>query len=647
MKTYIDFESRSRAEIWECGAWVYSQDESTEVLCLAYAIGDGEVHILTKEDLELGVVPQDLIDEINKGTLISSFNALFEQCIWINIMVPKYGFPRIPIRQFRCTMAKALARSLPRSLKEVGKVLNADNQKDEAGHRIMMKLCKPGRDGNWHEDPEDLQKLYDYCVSDVEAERAIDKMLPDLNANEQIIWMLDQRINTRGIYVDTQAVRQAINFSEVHASNLNHVVEEVSGGALDGVTRRMAVLQWCKEKGVDIQGYTKSDVTHTLTADLPAEVRTVLETKLQLGKTSVQKYRALERSTSEDERIRDLLIYHGAATGRWAGKLVQLQNLPKGNVEDTDQAVEILKNSETLEDFQAFYPDVMGTLSSCIRGMIISSPGHDLLVADYSAIEARVVMWLANDEYGLKQFREGIDLYVDMARVIYNKETISKQERQLGKAAVLGCGYGMGHAKFLATCTSWGIPVTELVAKKAVETYRSVYGSVRNSWYEQERTAITCIRDQKNYNCGPIRWELDCDVLLCRLPSGRTICYNSPTLEYVETSWGEKKLALHYMGLVKVQGQTTTKWGRMPTYGGKIIENITQAVARDILAYAMLRCEQAGYSVAFSVHDEIVSEVPENFGTVEEFQRIICTLPKWATGLPIDAEGWRGKRYKK
>lgn len=654
MRITIDFETRSSCNIWESGCWVYSQHPSTEILCLAYAIDEGPVKILTYEDfinsIHFGFPCEDLIQGIKDGALIVAHNALFEESIWVNQMVPIYGFPRIPIKQWRCTMAKALARALPRSLKDVGSALGAPIQKDNAGYRIMMKMCNPKPDGTYYEDDADFQTLYQYCMSDVEAERCIDNMLPELTPDEQNIWFLDQLINQRGIYVDSPAIKKVLEFTETFTERLNETVESVSNGQLEGVSRRMAVLGWCRDMGVPIEGYTKKDVSEVLARrDLPEAVRTVLDTRVQLGKTSNAKYSAMRDSTCDDGRIRDILIYHGATTGRWAGKLIQLQNLPKGSVKDTDTAIDILRQSE-LSEFEIFYPDVMGTLSSCIRGMIMAAPGNKLLIADYAAIEARVVMWLAEEEYGLNQFRNfdngiGDEPYIIMAQSIYNRSDIPRKgiERQLGKTTILGAGFGMGGDKFLATCTAWGIPVAEALAKKAITTYRTIYPRVPKSWFAQEAAAIKCVKTRENVPCGKVRWEFDNNALLCRLPSGRALTYNDPSLEWVETPWGEKKIALHFMGV----DAKTKQWKREHTYGGKLVENITQAVARDILAYAMFRCEKNGYSVAFSVHDEIVSEVPQGFGSVQEFEQHLCTVPVWAEGCPIAAKGFETIRYRK
>ncbi len=651
---HLDFETRSRCNIWECGAWVYSQHPSTEILCLAFAIDEGPVKIWTHDDFlfqkNLGWPSNDLFKAIKDGSLLCAHNALFEESIWANIMVKHYGCPRVPITQWRCTMAKALARSLPRSLKEVGIAINAPVLKSDEGYRVMMKLCKPTGDGSWHENSDDMQKLYDYCIQDIEAERCIDSMLPDLTKDEQNIWFLDQLINTRGIYVDKDSIERAIQISDFYAAHIKELVEDVSAGALDGVSRRMAVLEWCRSQGVPIEGYTKSDVKSVLERpSLPEAVRTVLEAKMQLGKTSVTKYSTMLDSVSDDNRIRDLFIYHGASTGRWAGKLIQIQNLPKGSVKDTDTAIEIMKQS-TPAEFEIFYPDVMDALSSCIRGMIIAAPGHQLMVADYAAIEARVVLWLAGEEYGLEQFRRfdsgiGKEPYIIMAENIYNRDNIPSKgiERQLGKTAILGCGFGMGADKFFATCTAWGIPIAFDLAKKSVETYRAIYSRVQSSWTLQERAAIQAVQTSQNIDCGRVQWQPSDNALLCRLPSGRSLVYNSPSLDYVITPWGESKLALHFMGVDAI----TKKWKREHTYGGKLVENITQAVARDIMAQAMFRAEKKGYKVAFSVHDEIVSEVPQDFGSIQEFEQILCTLPVWATGCPITAKGFTTQRYRK
>ena len=649
----IDFETRSECDIKTAGAWKYACDPTTEVQCLAFCIADGPVKILSKDELtknpiNLNKDGQELLLEVIKGTPVRAFNSFFEFAIWENILVKRYGWPKIPISQWRCTMSKALAHSLPRSLANVSSVLKLSTQKDMGGYRLMMKMCKPlpmyEKTGyKWQEEPEDYAKLEEYCMTDVETERLVDKQIPDLNEFEQYIWFLDQLINSRGVCVDKSSILRAKEFIASYKADLEKEVFALSEGCMAKVSQRAVVLEWMKEQGVDLENLKKKTVTDTIKKDtIPEHVRRMLELRLELGLTSLAKYDSMLAAINEDSRIKDIFIYHGASTGRWAGKLIQLHNLPKGSVKDTDQCIEDLNNMN-LETFEMFYPDVMTTLSSCIRGMIVPTAGHDFIIADYNAIEARVLFWLADEAQGIQKFKDGSDLYVDMARVIYAKQDISKAERQLGKAAILGAGYGMGHKKFQETCNLWGMPVDELLAKKAIDAYRAEYVSVKQFWYSQERAAMQAVKDKSSYTCGKISWIYNNGNLYCQLPSGRRIVYNEVALEEVKTSWDEMKLALCFWHVHPI----SNKWSKTATYGGKIVENITQAVARDILANAMLQSEVEGYKVAFSVHDEIVSEVPEGFGTVAEFERIITTLPQWAGGCPIKAEGLRTRRYKK
>ena len=656
MKISIDFETRSALVIWEVGAWAYSCDPSTEILCMAYAIDEGPVKIVPRGIFEFsGTLPEDFMAAINAGAELHAFNAFFEQSIWKNIMIRTMGVPNLPIPRWRCTQAKALARALPRNLEDCGTALNAPIIKSATGKKIMLKLCKPRPSGGWYEDEADLKALYEYCKTDVEAERCIDKILPDLVPEEQNIWFHDQLINQRGVYVDLVATRKAIELTDHFTKSLRGIVADVTGGLLDGTSRRNAVMGWCRDKGVSIDGYAKEDVAEVLSRpDLPAEVRAVLEARVQGGKTSVAKYQAISASAGADQRVRDLLMYCGAGnTGRWAGKLIQIQNLPKGSYKDISKIIDCLLDC-TPDEFSMFYTDVMVALSSAIRGMFISAPGHDLLVCDYAAIEARVIMWLANEVAGIKMFTEfdkgiGEEPYVTMAKLIYPGRDIGKKsaERALGKTAILGCGFGMGADKFLATCDQWGVACDQSLAKVAVDSYRNRFRSVKKFWYAIENAAIATVTDRTSRTCGRVRWLMDGGDLLCELPSGRRVTYNRVRLARVDTPWGEPKLALHYWSLVQRKGGTTKVWAESSTYGGKLAENVTQAVARDLLAWAQLRLERRGYPIVMSIHDEAVCEMPEGKGSIEEMKKIMCASPKWAEGIPVAAEGFRTKRYKK
>lgn len=649
-KVHIDFESKATVDIWDCGAWVYSAHADTELLCIVYAVDDEDPHLIDRDEILMGMIPNQLFDLAHGDNVqFVAHNAFFERSIWTNILVKKYGLPEIPIERWSCTMAKANVCAIPRSLKYASLAMELSQTKDDDGKRIMLKLSKPrrlrkGEDPGvyWHEKREDLIKLYDYCKTDVVVERALDKVLPELDLIETKIWNLDQAINDKGVRIDIPAVKGILKLIHEYEAQLTAEVKTITKGYIDKVSRRQRVINWIEAQGVTIPNLQKQTVADLLTTTLPPKVRRVLEIKAQLSKTSTAKYQAMIDATGEDMQLRDTLMYHAASTGRWGGKLVQLHNLPRGNLKNTDLAIDILREGD-LEYAQTMYGDLMGAISSTIRGMIIAKPEHDLIVADYRAIEARVLVWLADDTVAIKKFEKKVDLYVDIAKKIFTTEDVSKEKRALGKVTILGCGYGMGPAKFKDTCHNWGIDITEEMAENVVQTYRETYYKIKRMWYAQENAAVACVTERRRIICKRIVWNIEEDFLTCRLPSRRKIYYRKPKMQMMKTPWGEDKLSLTYM---TVDSQTK-QYVRTKTYGGKIVENITQAVARDIMAWSMCRCQSYKYYPVLTVHDEIVAEVPEGFGSVKKFIKILTAPLSWAKGCPIAAEGWRGKRYRK
>lgn len=647
---FIDFETRSQVDIKACGAWVYAEHPSTDVLCMAYAVDGGEVFLWTPDDQILpGIIAARLID----GDTIEAHNAFFERAIWANVMVKKYGWPAVHPDQWRCSAAKTAARALPRSLEGAGAALGCAIQKSQAGKATMMKVCRPRKPTKadrsvWNTDPVDMMELYEYCKTDVEAERAINAAVRDLSPLELRVWQLDQKINERGVYLDKEAVIAALGLIARQTERLTAEAQALTEGAIKTVGQRNKVLEWVREQDTEIGGYTKQHLTEALAGVLPDKVRRLLEIRQQLGKTSTAKFQAMLNSVCSDGRIRDTLMYHGATTGRWTGKLVQLQNIPRGNVSDPETAIAIIK-SGNLELLELLYGNVMATISSCIRGMLVASPGHDFVVADYASIETRVLFWLAGEDRGLQMYRDNADLYVDMASAIYRKpvEQITKDEREMGKRAVLGCGYSMGGKKFKMTCKTYAnVDIEEDFALYVVQKYREKYAPVPRLWYAQEGAAVEAVRfPGKIVPCGKVSWLLDAKVLYCRLPSGRKLAYNSPEIKVVEKPWGGDGYQLSYMGM----DSKTKQWTRQHSYGGMLVENITQAVARDLMAEAMLRVEEHGFEIVLSVHDELVAEIPEaaDEGAIHGFCTLMAGKPQWAADIPIKAEGWRGKRYKK
>lgn len=593
----------------------------------------------------------------NENVIYKAHYSMFENYIWHNILVKRYGWPSIPLRQWRCTAALAASHALPRALDKAGKALNLPIQKDMDGKRIMLKMCKPRKPtknnpAKWHEDPEDFQKLYDYCINDVEVERAIDNSLPQLTAQEQEVWFLDQTINTRGIQVDTELVDAALYLIKEFTDECNSKMDLLSSGYIDKASQVARIKNWMKTKGVVLPDLSKDSVTKALQDGKHPEILNVLRLRQQVGKTSVKKFEAFKNATCSDGRVRDMFVYHGASTGRWAGKIVQLHNLPRGTIKDTEECIEAIKK-KNLDSFRFLYPDVMGAISSCVRGALVAAPGKDLLVVDFASIEARVLAWVAGEERLLKEFSTGEDSYIKMAEAIFETKEISKDQRFVGKQAVLGCGYGMGWKRFMETCASLEQEVSEALARKAVAAFRKKNKKIVELWKGVEQAAISAVKDPSLFcyfsnEAENLMFKMDKDFLYCTLPSGRRLAYHHPKTERKE-KFGNTVDVLTFMGV-----GINNSYIRQDTWGGTLVENIVQAIARDLLCEAMLRVEQHGYKVVLHVHDEIVAEVPEEqllrdnkILVLEDFISLTKTLPSWAEGCPVDAEGWRGKRYRK
>jgi DNA polymerase bacteriophage-type len=644
----IDFETRSEADLKKTGSWVYSLHPTTEVLCLAVKFRDNPVRLILPDEIERNGFC--LIQAaIQQGEQVEAHNAFFEKAIWQNIMVKRYGWPEIKPEQWRCSASKAAYHALPRSLGGAGQTLGLDVTKDDEGRRVMLQLCKPRTKGTKiyfekEDHPDKFKTLYDYCKSDVESEHALSKRLGDLPAKELAVWQLDQKINMRGVPIDIDAVDAALKILSEYTTKLAAEIDIITEGAIQTIGQRAKIIEWSASRGEILTGLTKDDVAKALPNIKDAKVKRLLEIRQGLSKTSTAKYEAMKNSTAPDGRIRDVLMYHGASTGRWTGKLVQFQNLPRGNIKDMATAIDLIKQG-SLSAVEMLTDDVMGFMSGAIRGMVKAPEGKQFLVADFAAIEARVLGWLAGSEKMLNQFRQGQDLYKDMASNIYRVDVkdVTPEQRQLGKAAILGAGYGMGAPKFFETCLSWGIKVHEGLAKTAINTYRSTYHDVRSLWQDQEKAAHTAVRTGKKITAGKTAWFVEDDFLKCQLPSGRCLHYYKPELREKETDWG-MSIELSYMA------EKNGKAFRNGTYGGKLVENITQAVARDLMAEAMIRIEDEGFEIVLSVHDELIVEVPLQTALqnpLERFCNLMAATPDWATDCPVEAEGWSGINYKK
>jgi DNA polymerase len=548
----------------------------------------------------------------------------------------------------------------------------------------------------WHESRELFEDLFAYCRQDVLAEEALSDSLPDLDEMETEIFLLDMAINERGFPLDTEAVNTALELLDGEFTDLNRELFELTGGQVEKATQRAKMLTWLAEEGLELENSQADTLDDTLKRDgLQPNVRRGLELMRALGRSSTAKYEAMRDWVCPDSRVHGGLLYHGASTGRWSGKGVQPHNFPRLTLidqQDLDdkgkpQAMDpeliwaLLKTKDKIT-IEAEFGGVMEALSGALRGAIATTDDKQLYVADFNAIECRVLFWAADDEEGLKIFREGLDPYNDMATTIYGFDVnrkIHKTEGQIGKVAILGLGYQMGSSKYVQTVFDWtGLTIPEdiycanckggwkehqrreheclefepigdpkvMTGVKVVDAYRTRFSNVRQMWRDQEEAAIYATVTGKPAPCGKVLWEKgrEHDFLYCTLPSGRRLAYPEPMVKDNYTSWGELKPQLSYMGV----DTYTKQWRRQTSYGGLIVENIVQAISRDLMALALLRLENHGrYLPILSVHDEGLSEADKGTGSVEEFVSLITELPDWAEGLPMGAAGWTGSRYKK
>lgn len=741
-KITIDFETRSACPI-DMGAWLYSLHPTTEPMVLSYKIGNAPVRRWHPGYAHLGIeespYPQDLMDAIESGMLVEAHNRFFEFCIWTNVMMPRYGWVQIKREQWRCSAAKASYYGLPRALENAVKALGLPIEKDMEGNKLMKKISKPRKPSKlerrammdlwekgegphpdevvlWHESREEFERNWLYCDRDVEAEHAFSEALPDLPETELRIWQMDQDMNLRGIRCDLDMVRQAIKMRDREVAAMNAELADIMGIPEDeredfSATKRATIKEWVNTQGVmlpDTQGATLDKFVAK--QGLPPHVSAALKIIREVNRTSTAKYDAmLERADPRDWRLRDLMMYHGASTGRWAGKGVQPHNFPRGSIKDMEAACRLIVQGD-VDAIRILYGEVMEHLSSALRGALTASEGRDLMVADYSAIEARVVLWLARQESALQVFVDesagrGHGIYCDMATGIYGR-TITKKdkdERQFGKQAILGLGFEMGFVTFLLTCKKYNISFSkeqvlsivggryseleamvekyfltdkrriarmreaelsirehmhELVLMQyTVQKYRSRYPEVKQMWRDQEDAAIQAIRNPGiRVDCerGRNSWVVETiggrQVLVTYLPSGKPLFYWDPKVVLKKTPFKEAdgtpvlKPSIVFWG----EDPYTKKWSVQDTYGGKLVENITQATARDLMALAMVRADDGGvYDVLLSVHDELICEVDKGRGDVKEFERLMAETPGWAYGCPVDAEGWRGERYRK
>jgi DNA polymerase len=670
----IDFETRSACDIKRAGAWRYAADPTTDVLCLAFALDDEEPLLWTPEwdtlPEGLGAARSELLHRLLFATEVRAWNVAFERAIWERVMMRKYALPAIAEHRWRDTAAEAAAMSLPRSLDECARVLGVSQQKDDVGYRVMLQLSQPRRLKDSREPifwtrataPEKFDQLDTYCLQDVRVEREIAKQVRRLDPRELAVWQLDQRINARGVRLDVPLILAARAMARREQDRANAALSSMTSGMVEKITSRADLLEWMRLFGVNTKSVDKATTAELLRdGSMHPAVRGVLELRSENAKTSVAKLDAMLACVDADHRARGLLFYHAAGTGRWGGRLIQPQNFPRPEIKKPEQFIpQVLKGDDEL--IGLFHPPMV-VLSSLLRSCLTAAPGKALYAADAAQIEARLVNWVAGQDDVVELFRNGAKIYERMGAMIFGVpvDAVGKDsdERQLGKAAELGCGFQMGWKKFKDTAAKppYNVTLDDELAQRAVQTYRDTHPKVKQFWYDANDAAKVAVEHPgQRVAFGP---RGDCvfvstrKFLWLQLPSKRLLCYPAPKIEERIVPWWdaadhppgtppEKRPAVTVSGV----DSQTRRWVRYALYGGLITENIVQALARDIIAEAMLRADAAGYEVVLSVHDEIVSEAAPELG-LAGFEAAIAGTPEWAPGFPVKWEAWAGPRYRK
>lgn len=683
MHLTIDFETRSPSDIKKEGTWKYAENPFTEVMCLAVARGNEPPVLWVPYNFEKFLTNEptiskaELIQLIKDADTIEAHNVEFEIAIWFFCM-QGLGFPDLPMDKMRCSAAKAAVVGVPRSLGKACKVLNLVEQKDEAGSKVMMKMCKPKKptkselktitelgwtphptehmlwclpDGTesyfWNEKPEDMTSLFKYCLQDVVAERALSKATPELSPYAYRLWRVDQEINRRGVLVDHQGCLSMIQMSDTYKAKINSEIQRLTNGEITKGTQVAQISAWLSSKGIQTCSLDAEAIDVLLTDGLPEDCHRLLELRREYAKSSVAKYEAADRRMQKDGRVRSMFMYHGAHTGRWAGKGVQLQNLPsRGLIKNPEMALELVKNGLSIDMLSLIWESPLKVASSCIRSVFLAQPGHEYLCVDYSAIEGRILAWLAGEQYVLDGYIAKLDPYKVAAAGAFQIDyaSVNKAQRQIGKVIELACGYQGWLGAFHSMAKNYGLELADDVVKETILKWRAARPLTVRLWAEVQKAAeLAMLNPGKTSEYRNIQFRLQGQHLQCRLPSGRILWYPFAKIKDDVNRWGKPCYNISYMA----EDSVTNQWARKDTYGGQLVENIVQAISADIISNALILLAEDGWRVVMHIHDEVVSEEPIGKRSVEEMAEIMCRLPKWADGLPITAEGWKGPRYKK
>ena len=653
-KLMMDLETKSDVDIAKAGVYRYADSPYFDLLLFAYSVDDAPVQVV---DLASGEqLPEEILNALTDDRIQKhAFNASFERVclsVWLRRNYPErfvsYGSSEdacgnyLSPNAWQCTMVAAAYLGLPLSLAGVGAVLQLQQQKLSEGKALIRYFCVPYDTVNgipvFHapaDSPEKWSVFRAYNQRDVETEQAIERRLSRFPVPE-FVWQeyaLDQTVNDRGIQVDLQLVQQAIRMDALTKDKLLQRMKALTH--LDNPNSVYQLLGWLETQGYSSDSLGKAQVQERIkTAEEP--VRSVLELRLQLSKASVKKYQAMQNAVCSDGRARGMFQFYGAnRTGREAGRIIQLQNLPQNHLPDLEAARELVK-SGNLEAVELLYEDVPDTLSQLIRTAFIPKPGYKFLVADFSAIEARVIAWLAGETWRMQAFADGKDIYCASASKIFGVPVVKHGEnghlRQKGKVAELACGYGgsVGAMKAMG-----GAEMSDAELKQLVTDWRTASPHIVQLWWDVENAAIKAVRDKAETETHGIHFSYESGFLFIRLLSGRRLAYVKPRIG--ENRFGGDSITYEGIG-------TGRKWERLETYSGKLVENIVQATARDLLFYSMQTLSQS--FIVGHIHDEMIIECPKDT-KLEEICQQMARTPDWAKGLLLRADGYACQFYKK
>ncbi len=697
---HADFETRSVIDLKARGLDVYANHASTDLISLAVAFDDEPAHLVAQRagnGLKHHPQLQRVLEHVASGGIFYAHNAPFEFIIWNKVCAPRYGWPKLRVEQMRCTMAMAYAMGLPGKLEELLIALRLDVEKDMAGHRVMQQISRPRKkpaadcphcrgDGAfmgevcacvvWWEDPAKYDTVFAYNVQDVEGERAAHRYLRELTDFEQRVWVVDQKINQRGVYFDAPAAQAALQVVDEERTRLNERMYDATGGAVATCTNAKALVSWLNTQGVPTDSVAKAEVLALLEdPDLPQRVRAALLLRQEAGKTALAKLDKALDVLGAGNRLRNTKQYHSATTGRWGGRGVQLDNLVRPakwmkKPELQDEVLRSLVKRRSARYIDLMYGPPMDVLTYCVRAFFGAPDGKHLIAPDYSNIEGRKIAWLAGEDWKVQAFRDadegvGPEIYLLTYAMCFDiaVDDVDDDQRQVGKVCELALGFGGGVGAFQAMARVYNVHLEDSQADLIKTLWREKHPKIVKFWYALESAAIKAVMTGGTYTAGApgreVKFRCVDGHLWCRLPSGRAICYPYPEVRTLPAPWGQDKETLTFMTVpgddpkfksrVVPDRYNRARWVRIKTYGGSLAENVTQASARDPLANALVLLDERGYQPVMHVHDEVVVEVdadaPE--ATQREIEDLMCRLPPWAAGLPLVSKAWRGQRYRK